>query len=398
MKLKRLLILLAALLPLAGAARADSLASIITNVMPAAKVPARSRPSIIIVQCHGLAPGDLGGYGQTNFQTPDLDRLAAAGVRFTAYTGGTDSTATTALLLSGGNADSSAANLAQHLKANGYHTGLIGEWGLPGRPWKQGFDEFVGFLDDAEGQNYYPDYLWRFAPGAIMDQVDNHLSDYEGKEPIYQNTGGKKGRFLPDLLLDAAAAFARGNEPDIANGFRPFFLLVDLPAPRTARTGADVFPVPTQAPFDNETWPAAAKDRAALITRIDAGIGRLSEQLAKLKMTNSVAVFFTASALPEKFADTNLNFLLPPGSFRGTNAALPNLPMIVRLPGKFSGGKTSDVKWTAADVAPTVLELSGLRPATNFTGISIVPLLHNRPGTNTPALPDRPDENRLRGM
>jgi arylsulfatase A-like enzyme len=343
------------------------------------------RPSIIFIQCHGLAYGDLSCYGQTNYQTPTLDRLAAEGIRFTHYSGGLESAATTAMLLSEKNSAPAKGepNLAQQLQQSGYHTGLIGEWSLAGNPWSQGFDEFAGFLEDAEGQNYYADYLWRYAPNSIRDENSTNLTAYVGKEMLYPNTGGKKGQFLPDLFFKALASFVRVNEPDVSNRYRPFFLLLNLPAPRTATTGADNFPVPSDAPFTREAWPQAAKNRAALITRLDSGMARLYEQLDKLGksgLTNNIVIFFSSSSAPEKFADTNLNFLLPPSNFRNTNnPAPPPLPMLVRWPTIIPAHQTGDHVWTAADFAPTALEIADLKPATNVNGHSILPVLSPRP-------------------
>ncbi|MEI7533611.1 MAG: sulfatase-like hydrolase/transferase [Verrucomicrobiae bacterium] len=344
--------------------------------LTAATSPLPPRPSIIFIQCHGLAQGDLSCYGQTNFQTPNLDRLAANGIRCTHYTGETDSAATTAQLLGGKISGASAgeANLAQRLQQNGYRTGLIGEWSLAGLPWAQGFDEFAGFMDDAEGKNYYSDFVWRYAPKSIFNETNKTFDAFAGKEALYPNLGGKKGQYLPDLFVSAANNFVRINAPDPANRFRPFFLLVNLPAPRTATTGADDFPVPSDAPFSDEPWPQAAKNRAALITRIDGGIGRLFEQLNKSGLTNNVAVFFSASSAPEKFANTNLNFLLPAGNFSvGKKPAL--LPMIVNWPETIPAGQVSQQPWTAKDFAPTALELTSVKLATNFTGESVLPML-----------------------
>ena len=80
----RALVLTAVMLQLAPPARAD-LVSIFTNVAPAATTALPRRPSIIFIQCEGLGYGDLSCYGQTKFQTPNLDKLAAEGIRFTNY-------------------------------------------------------------------------------------------------------------------------------------------------------------------------------------------------------------------------------------------------------------------------------------------------------------------------
>jgi arylsulfatase A-like enzyme len=388
MKYSRLLIVLAALLEFSTVARAD-LASIFTNAAPARMAIPR-RTSIIFIQYHDLAQGDLSCYGQTNYQTPNLDRLAAEGVRFTHYSGGEESPATTAMLLSGTSSDSVSGepNLAQRLQQSGYHTGLIGEWTFDREPWRHGFDEFAGFFTDAEAQDYYPENIWRY-PHVKYDENNRVQSRFLDHEMLYYNTGGKKGQYVPDLLVTAMDNFVRGNVPDKANHYRPFFLLVNMPAPRSAKTDADDFPVPSDAPFTGEAWPQAAKNRAALITRLDGGIGRLFEQLGKIGMTNNVAIFVSSSSAPEKFVNTNLDSFLPPNNFRSTNNITPLLPMMVRWPKTIPNGQVSGLKWTAADFAPTASEIGYVKPATNFTGVSILPMLRGMPGTNTPALPDR---------
>jgi arylsulfatase A-like enzyme len=381
MKIKSLWLALAALLSSVAAVGAtnESVASLFTNV-PRAVTAVPRRPSIIFIQCHDLAAGDLSCYGQTNYQTPNLDRLAGEGVRFTKYSGGAESPETTAMLLAGkaGVTEPGATNLARLLKLGGYHTGLIGEWTFDRTPWMDGFDEFAGFFTDAEARDYYADAIWRY-PHIIYDESNRVQKVFLDHEMLYHNAEGNKGQYLPELLLNAAANFARINAPDAANRYRPFFLLVNLPAPRSASAEKSVFPVPSDAPYTGEPWPQAAKDRAALMTRLDGGIGRLFEEMSKAGLTNNVAVIFSSSCAPEKFADTNLNFLLPRDHFRGTNnAAPPRLPLIVHFPAKIPGGRVVDAPLTTPDLAPTLLELGYAKPATNFTGRSVWPMLQGR--------------------
>jgi arylsulfatase A-like enzyme len=380
MKLNRFLFAIAAVLSAFAAAGAEtnSLASLFTNVSHSATVVPR-RPSIIFIQCHDLAAGDLSCYGQTNFQTPNLDRLAAEGVRFTKYSGGAESPETTAMLLAGitGTSDPGATNLARLLKQSGYHTGLIGEWTFDRAPWLRGFDEFAGFFNDVEARDYYADFIWRY-PHVVYNESNRVQKVMLDREMLYPNTEGKKGQYLPELLLGAAANFARNNVPDAVNRYRPFFLFVNLPAPRSASPAADVFPVPSDAPFTGEAWPQVAKNRAALLMRVDGSIGRLFEQLNNIGMTNNVVVFFASSAAPKPFANTNLSFLLPKDDFRRTNNPAPRLPLLIHFPGNIPGGKVSDAAVSAADIAPTMVEMAYAKPATNFTGHSVWPLLQGR--------------------
>ena len=376
--------LLLATLAVVATAHAD-LASLFTNVQNNARTAKPRLPSIIFIQCHDLAPGDLSCYGQTNFQTPNLDRIAASGIRFTHYAGGADSAATTAQLLAGkiSAPEPGELNLAQRLKMNGYHTGLLGEWSLAGQPWRLGFDEFAGFLDDGEARSYYPESIWRYDPTGIV--TNGFAEPFIGKRALFDAAGNVGSKFLPDLISKMVVNFVKNNAPDKSTHYKPFFLLVNFPAPRTAVAGADVFPVPSDAPFTGEAWPQAAKNRAALITRLDDGIGRLFEQLAKSQLTNNVAVFFAGSCAPEKFANTNLNFLLPAAQFRDVKKPAPhNLPLLAIWPGWIPPGQVCPLTVGAVDFVPTALDIAWAQPVPGLEGISLLPVLEGNKGTNIP--------------
>ena len=214
-RLCRALVLLAALLEFSVVAPAESLSAIFTNVAPAASPAIPRRASIIFIQCDGLGYGDLSCYGQTKFQTPNLDRLAAEGIRFTNYfAGDAASSPSCAALLLGkdaghlkqrADADVPLAAddiiVAQILKNSGYHTGLIGEWDLgdensPGAPWKKGFDDFAGYLNAADAENFYADYIFRYAPewrsqpdeqpARRFSRPGNAVSEHRRKQgPVY---------------------------------------------------------------------------------------------------------------------------------------------------------------------------------------------------------------------
>ena len=342
---------------------------------PAVTAPP-ARASIVLVQCHGLGYGDLSCYGQKLFQTPNLDQLAAEGVRCKNYfAGNIGSTPSPGGLMFGKN--SAPANgditIAQRLQQVGYHTGLIGEWGLGDEPWKQGFDEFCGFLNDDEGRNYFAERIRRFAPHGWITE-SNTFTDYNDWEPIHANAGGKQGRYLPEVLISAACTYINANYSDQFNNHHPFFLLVNLPAPRSAQAGADEFTVTSDAPFSEENWPQAAKNRAALITRLDAGIGRIAAQLASNHVTNDVLFIVTSAAPPEKFANSNLNFLLPNGtSVSAKNRAAAPLPFIARWTGTIPASQTNLTAISAVDFAPTVLEIIGKKVPKEMSGHSLLP-------------------------
>jgi len=383
-RIVRLVVALALLLGFSDALRAESLASIFTNT-PARALPTQ-RTSIIFIRCHGLGYGDLSCYGQTNYSTPNLDRLAAGGTRFTNFQPGTpDFSEALADVMTGSSSGFAPDEItvAQRLQQAGYHTGLIGEWTLGQRPWQQGFDEFAGFVADDEGRNYYSDFLWRFAPHSIINSSNSVMSDFVGQEMLYPNTNNQKGQYLPDLEAEMMLHFTRDSQPQWHNGFRPFFLLVDFSAPRRAVIGTDDFPVPSDAPFSDEPWPQAAKNRAAIITRLDGGIGRLLENLDKLRMTNNVAIFFSSSAATAKFVDPALNFLKPNGSLpTDADPYKAPAPMIVYWPGVVPAGRVSDTAWSGADFTPTALAIAHAKPLEGLDGVSILPLLKGETGTN----------------
>jgi arylsulfatase A-like enzyme len=386
----RALILLAALLEFSVSAQ---LSFILTNNTPAL-MPRRT--SIIFIQCDGLGYGDLSCYGQMKFQTPNLDKLAAEGIRFTNYFAAEASSPSHAALLLGKNpahlrqrpdADAPLAadeiTIAQLLKNSGYHTGFIGEWNLgdensSGAPWKKGFDEFAGYLDYGDPAHFYTDYMFRYAPRSIYDETNKQWKAYVGREMLYPNTGGKKAQYIPDLFAKAALNFVKIHQPDQFNHYQPFFLLLDFKIPNQK------IEVPTDAPFSDESWPQPEKNKAALISRLDGYVGQLQEQLQKIGMTNNVVIFFGGAGVPKKIAEIDPDFFhsnISTNDFR--------VPMIVHWSGTIPAGRVSKLRWSAPDFAPTALQIAHAKPAASFSGISILPTLLGQQGTVTNMPADR---------
>jgi arylsulfatase A-like enzyme len=348
------------------------------------------RPSIILIVADGLGHGDLSCYGQTKFQTPNLDRLAAEGIRFTSYyAGDAASSPSRAALLLGRDSEhlrqrpdanvpqaASEVTVGQLLKQSGYHTGLIGEWnlgsdGIGGAPWLSGFDEFAGYLDPNDASNYYADYIWRYAPQSILT-TNNQKEDFAGKEMIYPNTGGQKGQYIPDLFTKAALNFVKNNQPDPFNRYRPFFLMLNYKIPGAGR-GA----VPTDAPFSSEPWPQPEKNKAAMIARLDGYVGQLLEQLQNLGLTNNVVIFFTSDTGPQNGAGADPNFFK---SIIASNSL--RVPMIVRWPDKIPAGQVSAYSWTASDFLPTAADIALTKATANIDGCSVLPTLLGQTQTN----------------
>ena len=386
---------LAAVLACTGSAPAqtESPTVIFSNAVKSAGMhrfaTAQHRPSIIFIACHGLALGDLSCYGQTNFQTPNLDRLASEGMRFTDYHAESDDLSLAqAALMTGkdGPFAPGETTLADRMHATGYRTHVIGEWTLGPKPWQQGFDDFFGYLSKQDADNYYADFIYRYAPNQDINPTNGMLQTFEGPEEIYKNIGGQKNVYIPDLLMRAVGNWMRDNPSIPANGFRPFFLLVNLPFPHSVTPGKDDYPVPTDAPYTDEKWPQAAKNRAALVTRFDDDIGQLLERMKSLHRTNDVVMFLSGAVAPEAFANTNMNFLQLKDEVRGgTGNDRVRVPMIVHWPEHVPAGAVSSVPWGPTDFGPTATEIAYGKPVAAYKGVSMLPTLLGR--TNAPAGP-----------
>src|SRR5438477_3429915 len=295
-----------------------------------APTPPASKSNIIFILADDLGYGDLGCYGQTRIKTPNIDRLAAEGMRFTDfYAGSTVCAPSRCALMTGlhtghayirGNASlplrSQDQTVAEVLKEAGFHTGLIGKWGLGdektfGVPQKKGFDEFVGYLDQVHAHDYYTDHLARFDP-KHPDQTQTFIS---------QNQAGKKEVYIPDLLARAALNFVSNNKPDQFNHYQPFFLYLANIIPHAnneeEKRSGNGMQVPNDAPYSSEPWPQVEKNKAAMITRLDSDVGRLMDKLRQLKIEDNTIVFFSSDNGPQKVGGVDPNFFHSVGPLRG---------------------------------------------------------------------------------
>jgi arylsulfatase A-like enzyme len=361
---------------------------------------ASAKPNIVFILADDLGYGDLGCYGQTKIKTPNIDRLASQGMRFTDfYAGSTVCAPSRCALMTGlhsghgrirGNKAGVAlatndVTLAEILKMSGYHTGLVGKWGLgdegsSGMPGKKGFTEFFGYLNQTHAHDYYTDYLWRSDSRTGRDE----------REPIPQNTGNKKGLYTPDLFTMAATNFIRTNKPDQTNDYRPFFLYLAYIVPHAndeeGQRSGNGMQVPSDDPYSNEPWPQVEKNKAAMITRMDGGIGKLMELLQKLKLDENTVVFFSSDNGAHKEGGVDPKFFQSSGKLRGIKRDLYEggirVPMLVRWPGKIKPGQVSEQVWVFWDVLPTLAEIAGAKTPDKIDGISMLPTLFGQPQTN----------------
>lgn len=366
--------------------------------------PAARRPNIILIQADDLGYGDLGCYGQTRIKTPHLDRLAAEGIRFTScYAGSTVCSPSRAALMLGqhtghlkirGNRNSAGLSsedltVARVLQEAGYRTALLGKWGLAeggstGVPQKVGFDEFLGYLNNLEAHDYFPSYVWRFDPPRVGN------GGFDGRMPLTENGGGRKNLYVPDLCTKAALNYIQINKPELINRYRPFFLYLSYTIPHAnneegRRTGNGM-EVPSDPDYAGESWKSPEKGKAAMITRMDADIGRILEQLNKYQIEKSTVVFFTSDNGPHGEGGVDPKFHKSSGPFRGHKRDLYEggirVPMIVRWPDKIKPGQVSDFVWAQWDFLPTAADIAMTPSPKGIDGISIYPLLTGQAQTN----------------
>jgi len=361
------------------------------------------RPSIIFILADDLGYGDLGCYGQSKIKTPNLDRLAAEGMRFTQfYAGSTVCAPSRCALMTGlhtghalirGNAKVALRpqdlTVAEVLKKAGYRTGLIGKWGLgneqtTGVPQKKGFDEFLGYLDQTHAHDYYTDHLWRYDPPGPAKP------GYDGRRDFLENQGGKQALYMHDLFTTAALSFLQVNKPDRFNQHRPFFLYLAYTIPHAnneagKRTGNGM-QVPSDAPYSDQPWPQPEKNKAAMITRMDADIGRLLDKLQELKIEDNTVVFFTSDNGPHKEGGVDPQFFRSSGSLRGIKRDLHEggirVPLIVRWPARIKRGALNEQPWAFWDFLPTAAEIAQAGMPGQIDGRSMLPALLGRPQTS----------------
>jgi arylsulfatase A-like enzyme len=348
----------------------------------AAAAQSRRPPNIILIMADDLGYNHLGCYGQQKIRTPNLDRLASEGTRFTQfYAGCTVSAPSRCALMTGMHTGhcSVRANsggvplqpgdvtLAQRLKQTGYRAGLFGKWGLgdagtAGSPNRKGFDEFFGYLHQLHAQYYYTDFLWSNTARFPLD-----------------NPGGRRNVYAPDVIEQRAIAFLRANRQ------RPFFLYLpytlphfEIVAPAASMKEHDGrFPETPYVPPERRKYATTPKPRAALaamITHLDRSVGKVLDELQRLSVEENTLVLFTSDNGAEHGVGADLEFFEGNKPLRGKKGTLYEggirVPMIVRWPGRVPAGRVSNHVWANWDVTPTLLDLAGAPEPRGIDGIS----------------------------
>ena len=373
-------------------------------------------PNIVYLYADDLGYGELGSYGQEIIQTPNLDRLAAEGMRFTAhYSGSAVCAPSRAILLTGKHSGhafirdnkelggwgadepegqwplaAAEVTIAELLSARGYATAAVGKWGLGGpddhgHPNAQGFDLFYGYLCQRVAHNYYPTHLWRdrdkdMLPGNEWFSAHQQLESAPLDESGWAAYRGET--YAPDRMIDEALAFVRSNAD------RPFFLYFPSTVPHASiQVPADSLAQYTGT-LDDDVYlgqrgylphPEPRAGYAAMITRMDRDMGRILNLLDELGLSDNTIVMFSSDNGPTFNGGTDSEFFNSASGLRGLKTELYEggikVPMIARWPGRIAPATTTDHVSAQWDVLPTLLELVGTPPGAGGDGLSFAPTL-----------------------
>lgn len=393
---------------------------------------AQNKPNIIYILADDLGYGDLGCYGQKRIETPNIDHLAANGMRFTQhYSGAPVCAPSRCVLLTGkhmghaairGNDEwSSRGNVwdykamiadstlegqapmpenertvAQLLKGAGYTNGIVGKWGLGApqtnsTPLHKGFDFFFGYNCQRQAHTYYPVHLYK----------NNHRV-YLGNEPIAPNTRLDPGadpfdpisyrdytlkNYAPDLMFSEIKGFVKDNKD------RPFFMLWATPIPHAALQAPQrwidyyVKKFGDEKPYSGDKgyfplrYPHASY--AAMISYLDEQVGQLVQQLKDLGIYENTLIIFTSDNGPTYNGGTDSPWFDSAAPFKSefgwgkgsTHEGGMRVPMIASWPAQIRKASTSSHISGFQDVLPTFCDLVNIKTPDYADGISFLPEL-----------------------
>jgi len=343
------------------------------------------QPNIIYILLDDAGYGDLSCYGQRKFSTPNIDRLAIEGMKFTDhYSGSTVCAPTRCSLMTGlhtghclvrGNREvkpegqspmpADIVTIPRLLKQAGYRTGMFGKWGL-GAPGSTSdpvahFDSFFGYNCQREAHNYYPDHLWKDAERVPLD--------------------GKT--YAHDLIVENALEFVRANKKG------PFFCYMPMTIPHAAMHVPEDSMVSFRKKFaqfedtigkyagPNVRNPVAGF--AGMMTRLDRQVGELLALLEELDIDDNTLVMLSSDNGPHKEGGHQPDFFDSNGPLRGYKRDLYEggirTALLARWPGKVKAGSSSDLMSAHWDMLPTFCQLAGATTPPGLDGISMVPTL-----------------------
>jgi arylsulfatase A len=354
------------------------------------------RTNIVIIQADDLGYGDLSVYGQSQFQTPNLDRLSRSGMRFTNYyAGSTVCAPSRAALMTGlhtghgwvrGNGEFSLRDedrtVAMLLHDEGYRTAVIGKWGLgrpglPGQPDRKGFEYSFGFLDHRHAHRQFTDHLYRNAQRVEVDLNNEYANDLFTREAVSFIERDDRRPFF--LYLNYTVPHAELRVPeDSLSAFKGRY--PEKPFVNAAADGRATGPDDQSLGYRSQPMPHAAF--AAMITRMDRDIGRLVDLLHTRGVDRRTLVVFMSDNGPHQEGGGDPAFFKSSGGLRGIKRDLYEggirVPMIASWPGTIPAGRVSNYAAAHWDMLPTLADVAGLPAPPNLDGVSIARALRGQ--------------------
>lgn len=374
--------------------------ALIVSVMSYAAV-ASEKPNVVFILTDDLGFNQVGAYGTSKIKTPNLDQMAANGIRFDqAYAGNTVCSPSRVSLFTGrdGRFMSNNSNtvqleeidvtMAHVLKHADYDTALFGKYSIGSKmgvtdPLAMGFDTWYGMYSILEGHRQYPQILWR-------DGV---------KERIRENEGGRKGAYAPELFTQETIKYIQQERDN------PFFIMLaytiphaDLAVPERFSDQYDFPETPylgmqNGKPTDKYAWyypepverPNAVM--AGMVSALDEYVGRIIAALeAEGKLDNTI-IIFTSDNGPHDEGGADPEFFEASAPYKGQKRDLYDggihVPMILQWPAKIEKGRVDQTPLTFADVLPTFADIAGVNldlvPRVKTNGVSLKPILNDNP-------------------
>ena len=333
-----------------------------------------AKPNVVLIVMDDVGYGDYGAYGAPDIKTPNIDRLARDGVRFTDFYAAPSCSPTRAALLTGRyqqrvaieiplpsppaggrGLEATGRSLPQLVKNAGYATGLVGKWHLGYRPEFQpnahGFDYFFGFLSGLV--DYY----------QHTDQTGSH-DLYENGKPVHVDG------YMTDLITERSVQFIERNAQ------RPFFIEV---AYNAAHWPFQVPGKPSVAPGNGrfvqpqEAGTSTRADYKAILEHADKGVGTIMAALQKLGLERNTLVIFTNDNGGEWLSRNAPLFHRKETLWEGGI----RVPLIMRWPGRIPDGRTERQVGIVMDLTATILAATGatVPPDARLEGIDLLPIV-----------------------
>ncbi|MGB4710171.1 MAG: arylsulfatase [Fuerstiella sp.] len=389
-------------------------------------VRAAEKPNIVFILADDLGYGDLGCYGQQKIRTPNIDALAARGMRFTQhYTGAPVCAPARCTLMTGqnlahaqvrGNRDSGngriypgqwplteeVVTIAEVLKSHGYATGAFGKWGLgpsntSGSAIKQGFDRYFGYNCQRNAHSFYPPFLDSDEKEVLINKypIPGHDRKPEGEVKAEDY---RAENYAPDVILTEALKFLDKNKSN------PFFLYLPFVEPHVSMQPPQEWLDQYPEEWDKEhgayrgensylPHPRPRAAYAAMISDLDEHVGAILQRLEQHGLTNNTLVVFTSDNGPTHggrdprwhIGGAACTYFNSAGGLKGFKGSCYEggirIPCVVSWPGRVAAGSKSELPSYFPDWYPTICTVAevDLPEAQRLDGINLLPELTGKP-------------------